>query len=820
MTRVKSIPKPERDLPVRDPPGKVRSISVIAIPSTPQGSQDSYRPRPTASGVGIGKGGRPSFADVTVSPAGAKNPADSSLSDPTANPDQSDVSLEESQDNVSVDLDKPDKSLGGDSDLNESTSRGSPVKPKGGKADLNRSVEESETRSSTPLNRGDDQHGLEQGIFSSQMQQHREAQTAASPSTHNLSQAQISAIENLSNMLLMSAQGRAGDSEGITPGDSFSQVVEVEMQSPLAARNKRNHSALSEDSSSGSPQPKARVNLDTLLKEAEEGDGEGPFLVVGRKGKVSRDSEISREDNGNVSKGDRTGVSTGENRGSVSNGDKTRNAPAFQDHITQGESRGQGQTQEGFIFVLLAAVRGVIPTQKHSPLGTEFHKHIGGFPQGFHTPRGLVFNIRKGQANKAKSFKSNIIDLKEPIFSDCKDFKHLDRQNNVNRSNTGSSYAFINLDLDITINKIKEMFNFAKNKIIGAQRIKVKGKDTRTVKLQFATTLPPLEISDTSSVPFLYSLEPGTLSYLRCSNCQKHGHHKNICRSRSPACPHCAGYHTHNECNNRRLRRCINCGSGTHGAAWWGCPAFREYKAKVDRQNSEIKTQWATRKQEWGARIDADVLIRNGVDCHPAPPTETCPRKCANQVCGSELETAMKGLLTQLSASGLLTRKINEAEVSSLVKAAMTSNGKDGSSEVSTEMETEDAQVAPGPTASDDTARKSTGIPEPEAITINESSAGTDDSQNVNSEPPAKTDDSLSTKGSHKRDMQKNSHNQRSRNRNKMAQTNRSAADSGKESLLPTRSFFLKQSTNTKDSKSKGKANTPKSGARAPKNKH
>ena len=80
---------------------------------------------------------------------------------------------------------------------------------------------------------------------------------------------------------------------------------------------------------------------------------------------------------------------------------------------------------------------------------------------------------------------------------------------------------------------------------------------------------------------------------IRCNKCQVFGHSAKKCRSKTPKCPHCAGPHTHQQCKNRKNRKCANCGLTTHGAAYAGCSVFRQYKVKIELENIRLKEEWA-----------------------------------------------------------------------------------------------------------------------------------------------------------------------------------------------------------------------------------
>ncbi|GFU70758.1 uncharacterized protein TNCV_493211 [Trichonephila clavipes] len=62
---------------------------------------------------------------------------------------------------------------------------------------------------------------------------------------------------------------------------------------------------------------------------------------------------------------------------------------------------------------------------------------------------------------------------------------------------------------------------------------------------------------------------------LRCFNCQRYGHSKNVCRGQ-PTCPRCGEVgHDSNDCSKKE--RCVNC-KGEHPAYSRACPTWRQEK--------------------------------------------------------------------------------------------------------------------------------------------------------------------------------------------------------------------------------------------------
>ena len=91
------------------------------------------------------------------------------------------------------------------------------------------------------------------------------------------------------------------------------------------------------------------------------------------------------------------------------------------------------------------------------------------------------------------------------------------------------------------------------------------GHPTKMVKVTFDLPTPPTSLTDPEGR--IHPVHPCRIPYLRCNNCQKHGHTIDKCPSNSQVCPHCAGSHTYENCtkkHNPNLRKCANCSSNNH----------------------------------------------------------------------------------------------------------------------------------------------------------------------------------------------------------------------------------------------------------------
>ncbi|GFT56826.1 uncharacterized protein TNCV_1268991 [Trichonephila clavipes] len=100
---------------------------------------------------------------------------------------------------------------------------------------------------------------------------------------------------------------------------------------------------------------------------------------------------------------------------------------------------------------------------------------------------------------------------------------------------------------------------------------------------------------------------------LRCFNCQRYGHSKNVCRGQ-PTCPRCGEVgHDSNDCGKKE--RCVNC-KGEHPAYSRACPTWKQEK--------EITTVKIKNKISYpeARRV---VSSRTPVPGNAPPPTQNSP---------------------------------------------------------------------------------------------------------------------------------------------------------------------------------------------------
>jgi hypothetical protein len=80
---------------------------------------------------------------------------------------------------------------------------------------------------------------------------------------------------------------------------------------------------------------------------------------------------------------------------------------------------------------------------------------------------------------------------------------------------------------------------------------------------------------------------------LQCYNCQGFGHVAAKCKDK-PKCLKCCGEHKTTSCTaDAVVRKCANCGSSDHTAAYKGCPTFRQARTDMHQQQLSSKKSYA-----------------------------------------------------------------------------------------------------------------------------------------------------------------------------------------------------------------------------------
>ena len=164
---------------------------------------------------------------------------------------------------------------------------------------------------------------------------------------------------------------------------------------------------------------------------------------------------------------------------------------------------------------------------------------------------------------------------------------------NVDKQPTTSTGIIYDIPLGADLQSFQKTFNQNGQLIKTLYRVTNKNKGpTECVKIIFNTsTAPTLLRADKD-----YTVHPCRIPYLRCNQCQEHGHSTNTCPNKHTKCPHCSGPHTHDQCTSNYYK-CANC-SGNHGAAYKKCTAYLEHKEQIDKLSQTNEFTWTERGQD------------------------------------------------------------------------------------------------------------------------------------------------------------------------------------------------------------------------------
>ena len=164
---------------------------------------------------------------------------------------------------------------------------------------------------------------------------------------------------------------------------------------------------------------------------------------------------------------------------------------------------------------------------------------------------------------------------------------------NVDKQPTTSTGIIYDIPLGADLQSFQKTFNQNGQLIKTLYQVTNKNKGpTECVKIIFNTsTAPTLLRADKD-----YTVHPCRIPYLRCNQCQEHGHSTNTCPNKHTKCPHCSGPHTHDQCTSNYYK-CANC-SGNHGAAYKKCTAYLEHKEQIDKLNQTNEFTWTERRQD------------------------------------------------------------------------------------------------------------------------------------------------------------------------------------------------------------------------------
>ncbi|MEW8246070.1 MAG: hypothetical protein AB2768_08585 [Candidatus Thiodiazotropha endolucinida] len=326
-------------------------------------------------------------------------------------------------------------------------------------------------------------------------------------------------------------------------------------------------------------------SLVSPLSDEEEEGSDGSFI------RVTRGNKKSHKVGGDV------GGHSGLQKSRVGGNSPKSNATAFEDSIKDKEVGLGGKTVETvFIFFNLIG-KGL----KHAAL-TQFAKgfntYVGGCISSHLHPNGISFRIRGDQTRKARAYTDPNVDSRTPTISITPPIirKPTPEQNKSKQKKVTRSYAVLDLSFMDMIENVKSLFDLKKWGITDVSAMSDKrGQKTGRYKMTFSTQTPPIELPELGT-GLIHPLEPYYMNYVRCNKCQKFGHLKRFCKSRTSVCPQCAGKHTFAQCKaTRSNRKCANCGLLTHGAAYRGCSAYQNYMRKIDDSNAQIHSAWSLR---------------------------------------------------------------------------------------------------------------------------------------------------------------------------------------------------------------------------------
>ena len=196
-----------------------------------------------------------------------------------------------------------------------------------------------------------------------------------------------------------------------------------------------------------------------------------------------------------------------------------------------------------------------------------------------------IFTIPQTMVNKAKTLTT--LPFRPNTILTVREVAEM-QKNNPKPTSTGILHA---IPVQYPLMKLKVDIIMTGIPVKNTCRVLTKqGQPTKMVRVTFDLPTPP---TLTDPEGRIHPVHPCRIPYLRCNKCQKHGHTTDKCPSNSQVCPHCAGSHTYDNCmkrHNPNLRKCANCSSTNHGAAYKGCPAFQKHKQNTDRKQQDPKT--------------------------------------------------------------------------------------------------------------------------------------------------------------------------------------------------------------------------------------
>ena len=363
----------------------------------------------------------------------------------------------------------------------------------------------------------------------------------------------------------------------------------MDFENGRSKRRLSNSSNASTDHDRGAKKGKTLDDsLSSLVSPLSDEEGsDGSFI------RVTKGNRRSHREGGAA--GGHTGV-----RQVVSGKSPNSNAPAFEENIKEKEiGVGLGTKTVETVYILFNLVGNGIKHATATQFAKGFSSFIGGCISSHLHPKGVSFRIRSDQVKKAKAYTDPRVESRTPTISTTPPVIRKPAPNEQNRNKQqrqSRSYAILDLSFMEQIENIKNLFDIKKWGIADVVAMSDKrGQKTGKYKLTFSTQSPPTELPELGS-GFLHPLEPYYMNYVRCNKCQKFGHLKRFCKSKTSVCPQCAGKHSYAQCKaTRSNRKCANCGLLTHGAAYRGCSAYQQYMRKIDDSNIQIHNAWSLR---------------------------------------------------------------------------------------------------------------------------------------------------------------------------------------------------------------------------------
>ena len=117
--------------------------------------------------------------------------------------------------------------------------------------------------------------------------------------------------------------------------------------------------------------------------------------------------------------------------------------------------------------------------------------------------------------------------------------------------------------------------------VIASRRITIV-RDSKTINTNtYILTFDRVQIPKTINIGYTrVKVEQYIPTPLRCTKCQKFGHHISKCKRAIPTCAKCSQPHNQTECNQQTPNKCANC-QGDHPAFSKFCPKWKQEQVVV-----------------------------------------------------------------------------------------------------------------------------------------------------------------------------------------------------------------------------------------------